>query len=898
MNSNQIKINLEDLVNKLNHQEFIYDFLLAYGISKTSITRLKKGDFNLSKIDGEVLYKNKIYFKTEESDRLLIAIEESANDEKVLKYNPRFIITTDFETIVSKDLKTKLNRDFPIIDLPRYFDFFLPLTGAEIYKSSNDNKADRDAAYKLGQLYEILVIDNPDYRNESHNLNIFLSRLLFCFFAEDTGIFEKKSVFTETLSQHTSENGNNVDDFLNQLFQRLNSKDGSFAAYLEQFPYVNGGLFRDNIKSPKFSAKARRILIECGDLDWSEINPDIFGSMIQAVADPEERSDLGMHYTSVPNIKKLIEPLFLDELYEDFQKNFEHSNNLKRLINRIAKMKFFDPACGSGNFLIITYKEIRLLEIKIIQRLIDLEKQRSLFFTTISLSQFYGIEIKDFAHEMAILSLWLAEHQMNKIFETELEDYGQSNPILPLKEAGRIVCSNATRISWDYVCPKNIDDEIYILGNPPYLGYSRQDKEQKKDIDLTFVGINNYKKLDYIACWFYKATQYIQNTNCKYAFVTTNSITQGEQVALLWPIILNKNQEISFAYQSFKWSNNAKGNAGVAVVIIGIRNVENKDKFLYNKNLKQIVKNISPYLINFGNLIVKPQRESLSNFSEMIIGSKISDDSNLILEPEEREKLIIQNPKTEMYLKKYIGAQEFMNSTFRYCIHITEETEKDAYAIPELVERFEKVKTFRLKSQKESTIKKAEKPHFFDEDKHQSGEFILVPQTGSERREYLPVGYFDGSYLPSNATRVIYNADAWLFGVISSRMHIVWIKAIAGRLKTDMQYSNTLCYNTFPFPEINAKQKEAIHQYVFQVLDERSKYSEKTMAWMYNPDTMPKGLKQAHKELDEAIERIYRLNPFQSDIERLEFLFKLYEETIKKNTLFVKQKNTRIKRVK
>lgn len=901
MNLSEIEEKLLSLVENLNKEEFLYELLLAYGISKSSVTRLKKGDSNLSKIEGEVLYKNKIFFKVGESDKLLLQVEEFSKEERILKHRPRFVIITDHTTIVAKDLKSGFNRDLHISELPKYAGFFLPLTGAEVYKSSNDNKADREAAYQLANLYDILIADNPDiYADGSHNLNVFLSRLLFCFFAEDTGIFKIYGIFTDTLARYTNEDGSDVHDFLNQLFSKLNTEDGTFPDYLqESFPYVNGGLFSNNIISPHFSIKSRKILLECGDLDWSEINPDIFGSMIQAVADPEERSDLGMHYTSVPNIKKLIEPLFMDELRESFEKDFESAANLRKLVRRISKIKFFDPACGSGNFLIIAYKEIRLLEIKIIQQIVNLERTplfSSAFSTSISLLQFYGMEIKDFAHEMAILSLWLAEHQMNIAFDEMLEGYGISKPILPLKEAGNIACANATSKKWESVCPKTKDDEIYIIGNPPYLGYSRQDKVQKMDMDLTFHGVKNYKKLDYIACWFYLATKYIQGSNAKYAFVTTNSITQGEQVSLLWPLILNHNQEISFAHQSFKWTNNAKGNAGVAVVIIGVRNAENKEKFLYNKNIKQSVKNISPYLSNTGNLIVSSSRISISGLPEMIIGSKISDDGHLLLSHEEKDTLIARSPAIEKFIKKFIGAKEFMASTFRYCIHITDELVEEALATEVLADRFEKVRLFRSKSKKQATKKKAAQPYFFDEDKYKKAEFILVPQTGSEKRDYIPIGYFDDTYVPSNGTRIVYNAEPWLFGVIASRMHLVWIKAVAGRLKTDMQYSNTLCYNTFPFPDVNNKQRETINQYVFQILDERGKHSEKTMSWLYNPKTMPVKLKTAHKELDETIERMYRLSEFQNDAERLDYLFKLYETAIERNTLFAKQNKVRTKK--
>ena len=905
MKSAEIKHNVQNLIDNFSKDEFVFDLLVAYGISKTSVTRLKKGDYNLSKLDGEILYKKKIFFKVESTNKLLSSIDAISKEERILKHKPRFAILTDNKQIVAKDLLKGKNLDIEIKELPNYFDFFLPLAGSEVYNAKNDDDADRNASYKMALLYDLLIDENPTIYNSKesiHHLNIFLSRLLFCFFAEDTEIFKEESIFTDTLAQHTTENGKDTHTFLDDLFDRLDTENVEhLPEYLRKFEYVNGGLFGQKgqkINSPIFTAKARKTLIELGELQWKHINPDIFGSMIQAVVIPEYRSDLGMHYTSVENILKLIKPLFLDKLYEAFE-NATTIKQLRTLINRISKIKFFDPACGSGNFLIITYKEIRFLEIKILEKITDLEGiAPTIKWTDIQLSQFYGIEIDDFAHEMAILSLWLAEHQMNKVFEERLFDYGKSKPILPLKEAGQIKQGNATRRDWNEVCPISSTDEVYIIGNPPYLGYSRQDDNQKEDMKIVFSRVNNYKKLDYIACWFYKATNYIQHTKAKYAFVTTNSITQGEQVALLWPLILSKGQEIDFAHQSFKWTNNAKGNAGVAVVIIGIRNIDNTDKFLYNQNLKQSVKNISPYLTNTSDVYITPRTKTLSKLPAMIKGSSPGDNGNLLLDQEEKDIIISQNPNTTKFIKKYIGASEFIKGECRYCIHITADTVEEAYKIKALAERFEKVEIFRLNSKKLATKKKAETPQFFDEDKHQEGEFILVPQTGSERRNYIPIGYFDDSYVPSNATRVIYKVQPWLFGVISSKMHIVWVKAVAGRLKMDMQYSNTLCYNTFPFPDISTKQKENLNLYVFAILDERAKHPSKTMAQLYNPTTMPKDLLQAHQELDTAIEQCYRLQPFKNDTERLEYLFKQYEEMLQKDTLFAKQKKIRKKTVK
>ncbi|HAO06405.1 MAG TPA: SAM-dependent methyltransferase [Chryseobacterium sp.] len=897
MNSHEIEHNVKNIVESFSKENFVFDLLLAYDISKTSITRLKSGDFNLSKIEEEILYKKKIFFKTEQADKLLSTIEFVAKEERITKHSPRFAIVTDFKTLVARDLKLGKNLDIAITDLPNHYTFFLPLAGSEVYHSTNDNEADRNAAYKMAQLYDLLITQNPNVYNSKenvHNLNVFLSRLLFCFFAEDTEIFDGDSIFTNTLVQHTNENGSDTHLFLNTVFDKLNTNNNKgFADYLTKFPYVNGGLFGTKIDSPVFTAKARKILIELGDLNWKEINPDIFGSMIQAVVIPEYRSDLGMHYTSVPNILKLIKPLFLDELHEAFE-NAKTIPQLRKLVNRIAKIKFFDPACGSGNFLIITYKEIRLLEIKILQRIIDLTPNPELEFTSIQLSQFYGIELDDFAHEMAILSLWLAEHQMNKVFEEQLFDYGKSKPILPLKQSGKIVQGNAARVDWKEVCTISEADEVYIIGNPPYLGARVQDEEQKKDMSIVFHGIRGFNNMDYISCWFFKAKNYIDGFNSKVAFVTTNSITQGEQVALLWPHLISDKIEINFAYHSFKWVNNAKGNAGVTVIILSLRNTSTEPKYLFDGNIRKEAKNINAYLLDAVNAIIIGRSKPLSNFPEMNFGSMPNDNGNLILNEEEKQKLITQFPKSKQFIKNLIGADEFIKGNLRYCLWITDEKYNEVKSIKPIAERIDKVEILRENSNREATKKLAKVPFRFGEVRHQETDSIIIPRHSSENREYIPIGFLNSETVIADSALAVYDIEPWLFGVIHSRMHMVWVDAVGGKLETRYRYSAKLCYNTFPFPDITLKQKETLNLYVFAILDERAKHPEKTMAQLYDPDKMPKSLREAHQNLDKAVEDIYRLgNPFKSDTERLEFLFKLYEEMVKKDTLFAKQKKTR-----
>lgn len=844
---------------------------------------MKKGDFNLSKIEGEVLYKKKVFFKEVATDKLFATIDDLTKNEEDLKHNPRFVIVTDYKTLLAKDTRTGLTLDTPILEINKRYDFFLPWAGQEKYQSKNENHADRKASYEMAKLYDILVHENPNiYEDGGHNLNIFLSRLLFCFFAEDTGIFEEEGIFTNTLAQHTKPDGSDVHSFLDRLFKVLNTKDNSNEpTYLQAFPYVNGGLFRDTIVSPKFSLKARKIILECGDLNWSEINPDIFGSMIQAVVNPEYRSGLGMHYTSVPNIMKVIEPLFLNELREEFEKGKGKPNQLRKLIHRISKIKIFDPACGSGNFLIIAYKELRALEIEILQDIYNTESQVSIVFTEIKLSQFYGIELDDFAHEMAILSLWLAEHQMNKVFIDELHDYGRAKPILPLKEAGHITQGNATRLDWKTICPIDLADEVFILGNPPYLGSRNQDDEQKEDMGFVFK--KDFKKLDYVSCWFFLGANYIDGYNAKYAFVSTNSICQGEQVALLWPRILNYNIQIGFAYQSFKWTNNAKGNAGVNVVIIGIGNFQKNEKFIIDDNIRKTVNYINPYLFPAEVNVISKSNKPLCFKETMTKGCYPTDGGGLILDEETSSSFL----KTDLskYVKPFMGTSEFLHKVNKYCLYLNEkdyELVKDNNLIKDRIQIVEKS---RKSSKKENTRLLAKTPYKFEFDSNRDTQGIIIPCITSERRKYLPVGFVDEDTIVYGTAQVLYTNNVYLFGVLSSRMHIIWISITCGRMKSDYNYSSTLCYNTFPFPEINEKQKENLNLHVFAVLDERAKYPTKTLAQLYDPDKMPKGLKDAHHELDLAIERCYRLKSFESDVERLEYLFKLYEQMTTKNEL-------------
>jgi len=882
MNVTKIEENLQALIADLDEESFIYDLLMAYGLSKSAITRLKTGTYNVASGQDEVLWKKKVFYKKVLGKDLHATIDGYRRDASVTRHSPRFIIVTDFKTLLAVDTKTDDTLDIALAELNRHFDFFLPWAGREKAQVQIENPADVKAAGRMAQLYDEICKDNPYTTDaELHALNVFLCRLLFCFFAEDTEIFKEQACFTNSLKNQTQEDGSDVSQHLERLFEVLSlpendPKRKKYPAFLQAFPYVNGGLFKDEFKAPDFSKKSRKLLLDSGDLDWSAINPDIFGSMMQAVVRTGKKGDeLQRHYTSVPNILKVIEPLFLSDLYDELEKAKDDFKKLQRLHQRITKVRIFDPACGSGNFLIIAYKELRKLEIEIFKSMQDVSGQITFSIpkSLIPLTQFYGIEIDDFAHEIATLSLWLAEHQMNVLFKDE---FGETNPSLPLKEGGNIVCHNATRVSWDAVCPKD-NSEIYVLGNPPYIAYSERNTEQKSDMDHTFDEVGNVKRLDYIGCWFKLATDYIENTNFKYAFLSTNSICQGEQVSLLWPYIFSKDQEISFAHQSFKWSNNAKGKAGVTCIVAGIQNKRNNEKVLFSEDLKKYVKSISPYLIEGDPIIVYQRKEPISDLPEMALGSSGIDGGHLLLSPQERLEFISENSDSELFIKPYIGGGDFIDGTERYCLWIDDNKVDEALSIPKIRDRINKCLEFRLSAGRDAK-KAANVPHRFFYRKYKNKPAVILPMTSSERRQYLPLGFANNGVVASNGVFVIYDVEPFIFGILSSKIHNIWARTVAGKLEERIRYSNALCYNSFPLPKLTEQKKQTITSHVWDVVSEREKHPEKTIAQLYDPDKMPDGLREAHLRLDVAVEQCYRIKPFTSDEERLEYLFKLYEE--------------------
>lgn len=890
--------------------EFVYDLLRIFArYGDGQVRRTKEGPGNLAK-DGEtVLIKNLIAYRpvtvnviNDDCQALYDVINAMRGDNKITKHSPRLYVASDGIRVVAYDPKENDWYDNSIELLWKDFEFFTPLAGIEKIQFTEEAEADVKSAELMAKLFDdIRRYNNIRDPQMVHAINVFMSRLLFCFFAEDTGLFPEDNLFTNTLKTHTKEDGSDLGEFIDRAFLAMSTKDAVVLDTLPDlykvFPYVNGGLFRDRYPIPVLSRRARTLILNCGEYNWREINPDIFGSMIQAVVTPEQRAGLGMHYTSVPNIEKVIRPLFLDALEEEFEAACAEtrekmikkvhpdraSQRLHNLLARLSKIKFFDPACGSGNFLIITYKRLRDLEIRIWKGLREITGGAILPFPNITLTQFYGIELDEYACDTATLSLWLAEHQMNVKFQEELYVLPET---LPLKPSGHIVCGNACRLDWNTVCPHTPDEEVYIMGNPPYLGSKLQDKSQKEDMQIALSDIKDKKGVDYIAAWFWKGAKYIKGTNAKYAFVTTNSISQGEQVAMLWKPIFDLGLEIFFARTSFKWSNNAKYNAAVTVAIMGVENKQNIQKVLFNErdNKAFYVDNINPYLAPSDNVIVAKTPNVPNGLPKAEFGCMPYDNGHLLMSEPEKDTLLESYPESSMFIKQIMGSQEFLNDVHRYCLWIDDDKREEAESIQPIRERIVATYNFRLNESKDGASL-AERPHQFREHyiiSEDSKDKIIIPRVSSERRLYIPIGYVDKDIIISDSAFAIYDAEKWLFALLTSKMHNFWVRAVGGSLETRIRYSATLCYNTFPFPKLTTAEKEELERLAQNILNIRDENFDMTLGEMYNPETMPEELREAHHQLDLAVERIYRPEPFTSDEERLEHLFKLYAKITKK----------------
>ncbi|MBO5016816.1 MAG: class I SAM-dependent DNA methyltransferase [Bacteroidaceae bacterium] len=855
-----------------------YIILRAFGKTDADIRRYKSGKGIVAKFDG-LLIKNLVAYRACPSMLMDETLNALKTDATIAKATPRILMVSDGERILAYDPKERETYENPLNKLWIDFQFFYPLCGIERYRGIEENPADVKAAEKMAKLHdEIRAYNDFSSNDDLHELNLFMTRLLFCYFAEDTGIFTD-NLFTASITRYTQEDGSDLSSYLATAFDVMDKEDRKdIPTIFTQFPYVNGGLFSKRIRIPQMGRRARKLIIECGELNWKDINPDIFGSMIQAVVSPSLRGTLGMHYTSVPNIMKVIQPLFLDDLYEAYTQAKSNIKKLRQLLIRISKMKFFDPACGSGNFLIIAYKELRKLEIQIWKQIGELSGCFELPFVNIQLTQFYGIEIDDFAHEVASLSLRLAEHQMNRKFTAEFANV--SIPALPLGRSGNIVHGNACRVDWNVVCPHTKEEEVFVFGNPPYLGTKLQENNHKEDVDLVMPDIAKRRSLDYISCWFILGGRYIQNSNSSFAFVSTNSITQGEQVSVLWPWLFEKMINISFAYTSFKWQNNAKYNAGVTCVIIGMTAKNEFSKYIYSDNIAKKAKYINAYLVDGPNVFVGNRSKPISNLPQMVYGSKPVDGGNFILTEDEKDELLGLNNRLSVYIKRYMGGDDLLNGKKRYCLWL-KNCANDLLSIPEIKNRIDKVRESRTLSTKESTRKWASMPHLFVEDRASSEDYIMLPVVSSEKRKYIPIDYVSNDVIANANAQMIPNADVFIFGILMSEIHNIWVRTICGRLELRYAYSASIVYNNFPFPKISDSKKQEIEEAAEEVLLVREDYPGKTLAELYDPDKMPDDLREAHHRLDLIVESCYQDKPFANDEERLECLFKLYEKMIK-----------------
>lgn len=810
------------------------------------------------------------------------------------KEKPNYILLSDFATFRLYDLRRKQDHSFSIDALPDSIHLFDFMSGLQYVDEAEAEKAlNIQAAELLGSLHDALAASGYS----GHELEIFLVRILFCLFAEDTGIFQHHQ-FIHYLLNFTAEDGSDTDMHLGKLFQVLDTptekRSKNLTHELSEFPYVNGHLCSERLDMPSFDATMREVLLDCAHFDWSGISPAIFGSLFQSIMDREARRNLGAHYTSEKHILRLIRPLFLDALWAEFkaieQLKQRHIRQQKLIDfqQKLTGLQFFDPACGCGNFLIITYRELRRLELAVLQAQhgdkLDATHIGGIGITiepAIRLEHFHGIEIEEWPARIAEVAMWLTQHQMNREFARQ---FGREPDLLPLKSAAHITIGNALQLDWNSVVPRQ--SLAHIIGNPPFIGKNFRTAEQNADMDKLFSKLKNYKTLDYVTCWFYKAAQYIQETRITTAFVSTNSITQGEQVSSLWQPLLDMGTHIHFAHRTFAWDSEARGKAAVHVVIVGFADFDTEGKRIFDypdikgEAVEIAASNINPYLVNTPDVIVDDRSKPLCKVSPMVKGNEPTDGGHLLLSPEETADLLQKEPAAEKWLKPILGAEEFLNGKERWCLWLVGIQPHELRALPEVMKRVEGVKQMRLASPKEATRKRAETPYLFGENRHPTGNYILVPSVSSERREYVPMGFFDSNTISTNLNLMIPDASLYEFGVLESKMHMAWMRTVCGRLKSDYRYSAKLVYNNFPWPDPDAKQRLKVEAAAQMVLDARKNYPDATLADLYDPRSMPPDLRKAHNALDKAVEQAYRKERFADDMERLGYLFGKYQELV------------------
>ncbi len=870
---------------------FWNEFFDIFGISRRRVATfeepVKKLNDNYGFID--LFWKGKLLVEQKSKGKDLDSAFSQAADyfQGIEEHElPKYILVSDFERFRLYDLDTGERHEFHIRDLHKNIKLFGFIAGYEKRTFKEEDPVNIKAAEWMGKLHDQL----KDSGYTGHPLEQFLVRLLFCLFADDTGIFERDT-FKEFIEIKTKEDGSDLGSFLALFFQILNTprenRQKSLDEHLNAFPFVNGKLFEEPLPIAAFNTKMRNILIQCSTLDWGKISPAIFGSMFQSVMNPEERRNLGAHYTSEKNIMKLIKPLFLDDLWKEFIRIKDNRNKLVEFHSKLGKLKFLDPACGCGNFLIISYRELRLLELEILKKLYKNQLVLEIgSLLKVDVDQFYGIEYDEFPARIAEVALWLMDHQMNLKVS---EEFGLYYARLPLQKAAKIVNDNALRIDWESVVPKN--ELSYILGNPPFYGAMWLNDSQREDVKIVMGEFKRSGVLDYVTCWYFKASRYIQNTEIICAFVSTNSISQGEQVGILWKPLINQYKiKIHFAHQTFKWSNEAKSNAAVHVVIIGFAAFDSKVKRLFsyeslNSDPTELyISNINAYLVPGSDVIIETIANPICDVPKMTWGSQPRDGGNFIISEEDQLLIIKENPGIEKYIRLYLGGRELINNKKRYCFWLKDAEPQDLKKYTVITDRVNEVRKFRLGSKAGSTQKFAATPTLFAQIAHLDSAFLAIPEVSSERRMYIPIGFLKKDVIASNKLQMIPNATLYMFGILTSQMHMAWMRATCGRLESRYSYSNSLVYNNYPWPkDPSDKNKKAVEEKAQKVLDVRAEYPDSSLADLYDPLTMPPKLVKAHQSLDKAVDLCYRPQAFPNETARIEFLFDLYNEYVGEN---------------
>ena len=912
MNAVEIESAISELaLQPFDAAEFAFTFLAAFGNKDTTLKRLRSGNNNTSDVPGGVLQRSNIHLAVCAPGTVGSTLSALRASPATTKAKAKFILATDGHTLEAEDLGSGETLACAYTDFPDHFGFFLGLAGISTIKEIKDNPIDVRATGRLNKLYVELLQANPDWALEERraDMNHFMARLVFCFFAEDTDIFNGEGLFTQTVGQYSEASGGNTHTVVSTIFRAMNVKPAERAHaeprlpnWANGFPYVNGGLFSGSTEVPRFTRMARTYLLHAGVLKWREINPDIFGSMIQAVADDEERGALGMHYTSVPNILKVLSPLFLDDLRASLEAAGDSKPKLLNLRRRMARIRVFDPACGSGNFLVIAYKQMRAIEAVINER-----RGEAHLGTEIPLTNFRGIELRSFPADIARLALIIAEFQCDVLYRGQKDALAE---FLPLDAQNWIVCGNALRLDWLSICPPtgtgvkvvaddlfgtpldqtemdfvNEGGETFICGNPPYLGNTWQTTEQKAEIRDVVNGRTNSKGfLDYVAGWFIKAADYIANAGGVAAFVSTNSICQGQSVPILWPMVFDTGCDVLFAYASFKWTNLASHNAGVTVAVVGIGASSGAPRRVYEHQDDGTVviregASITPYLTIGSRIIIEKQSMPMSGLCAMEFGNKPSDGGNLLLNSDELNLLGLSETQCERFIRRIYGSHDFINGGSRFCVWIEDEHLDEAREIPALYMRVEAVRELRLASpDKGARTILAKRPHQLKLMRIGIEKTIVVPIHSSESRSYLPVGLTDNKSTLTNAAYGLYDAPLWNMALIATRLHLVWIATVCGKIKTDYRYSNTLGWNTFPVPLLTEQNKADLTACAENILLAREAHFPATIADLYDPEAMPDNLRAAHARNDETLERIYIGRRFKNDTERLEKLFELYTQ--------------------